>query len=327
MAASLMRRPMPVEQQPSRAAQRKQRLLELENEQRLEDLEALKMTEEQRLILFHSFRSVKFEWSDLDGMRYIRRRYNSPPVYPSTQNRSSAPTSPRPPPLQLHPPSPPCSPPRNQPCETFVVLTNRHTSPSPENSCVRPAPIMVPFPQTPVPFPNAESAPASPTPTITPRDAAWGTSLECTAEPTAKPVRTAKSTLRAGSRRLSSKSRSPMKGLFPSPAPPATASLTVPPIAVPRLLGAQDDDDEDAWIDDDDDVGNTTLRADDGDESLLATPVVSQTQQLQDLLSGDGPYQPIRTPVFNTYSGTVVPPTPTPATAEAEFHVGGKRKR
>ncbi|KAJ6501296.1 hypothetical protein DFH09DRAFT_1102653 [Mycena vulgaris] len=38
-----------------------------ENEQRIEDAETLKMTEKQRLSLFHSFRSVKFEWSDLDG--------------------------------------------------------------------------------------------------------------------------------------------------------------------------------------------------------------------------------------------------------------------
>ncbi|KAJ7697921.1 hypothetical protein B0H14DRAFT_3174358 [Mycena olivaceomarginata] len=47
-------------------------LLELENEQRLEDAEALKFTDEQRLSLFLSFRSVKFEWSDLDGMRSVR---------------------------------------------------------------------------------------------------------------------------------------------------------------------------------------------------------------------------------------------------------------
>ncbi|KAJ6464251.1 hypothetical protein C8R47DRAFT_70473 [Mycena vitilis] len=83
---SLLRRPDPA---PSRAAQRKQRLLDLENEQRLEDAEALKFTEEQRLSLFLSFRSVKFEWSDLDGMRSVRRRYNSscaspPPRSPPT---------------------------------------------------------------------------------------------------------------------------------------------------------------------------------------------------------------------------------------------------
>jgi hypothetical protein len=41
--------------------------------------------QEQRLSLFHSFRSVKFEWSDLDGMRSVRRRYNvrSLPFFPS----------------------------------------------------------------------------------------------------------------------------------------------------------------------------------------------------------------------------------------------------
>ncbi|KAJ6501303.1 hypothetical protein DFH09DRAFT_1336124 [Mycena vulgaris] len=50
---------------PSRAAPRKQRLVELENEQRIEDTGAHKMTE--RRSLFHSFSSVKFKWSDLDG--------------------------------------------------------------------------------------------------------------------------------------------------------------------------------------------------------------------------------------------------------------------
>ncbi|KAJ6535842.1 hypothetical protein DFH09DRAFT_1283959 [Mycena vulgaris] len=64
--ATTMRRPVDLAP-PSRAAPRKQRLLELENEQRIEDTEAHKMTEEQRLSLFHSFRSVKFKWSDLDG--------------------------------------------------------------------------------------------------------------------------------------------------------------------------------------------------------------------------------------------------------------------
>ncbi|KAJ7067198.1 hypothetical protein C8F01DRAFT_1120616, partial [Mycena amicta] len=296
--ATLMRRPMAMDPQPSRAAQRKQRLLELENEQRLEDLEALKMTEEQRLILFHSFRSVKFEWSDLDGMRSVRRRYNSPPVHPPVQTRSPTPTtpnSPRPPPLQLHLASPP-------PSEAFAVLTNRHTS-----SCA------VPFPQISIPFPSAESAPASPTPTITPRDAAWGTSLESTTEPTAKPVRTTKSTLR----RSSSKARPPLKGLLPSP---ATTTLSVPsPIVVPKLptgLGPQDDEDEDAWVDEDDEFdGNTTLRPDDDDE-FLATPVAPQSWQLENALGVGVPY---------TYSGCVLPPTPTPANAEAEFHVGSKR--
>ncbi|KAK0474570.1 hypothetical protein IW261DRAFT_1498244 [Armillaria novae-zelandiae] len=54
----------------SRAAQRKQRLLEIENEQRLEDVEALKMTEEQRQVLLRSFASVTFEFFPLDGLEW-----------------------------------------------------------------------------------------------------------------------------------------------------------------------------------------------------------------------------------------------------------------
>jgi len=56
----------------SRAAQRRLRLLEAEKQQRLEDLEALKMTEEQRQILWRSFRSVKVEFCDLDGLSWTR---------------------------------------------------------------------------------------------------------------------------------------------------------------------------------------------------------------------------------------------------------------
>ncbi|KAJ7938066.1 hypothetical protein B0H13DRAFT_38593 [Mycena leptocephala] len=51
-----------------RAILRRLRLLELANEQQLEEAEAFELTEEQRVQLFNSFRSVKFEWSDLDGM-------------------------------------------------------------------------------------------------------------------------------------------------------------------------------------------------------------------------------------------------------------------
>ncbi|KAJ7165460.1 hypothetical protein C8R43DRAFT_986413 [Mycena crocata] len=127
MATQTLRRPEP----PSRATLRKQRLLEMENEQRIEDAEALKMTEEQRLSLFHSFRSVKFEWSDLDGMRSVRRRYNSPPV---TE-------------VQCHPSSPPSHPshPQTQsPRAAAHVHSQTHThspshthnSPSPRSSSI-----------------------------------------------------------------------------------------------------------------------------------------------------------------------------------------------
>ncbi|KAJ7796452.1 hypothetical protein B0H14DRAFT_3551069 [Mycena olivaceomarginata] len=62
---------------PSPRPRAKQRLLELENEHRLEDTEALKFTDEQRISLFLSFRSVKLEWSDLDGVRSVRWCCNS----------------------------------------------------------------------------------------------------------------------------------------------------------------------------------------------------------------------------------------------------------
>ncbi|KAF5383441.1 hypothetical protein D9757_006082 [Collybiopsis confluens] len=54
----------------SRAAQRKAKLLQIEKEQKQEDAEALKLTEEQRDTLLQSFSSVKFEFSDLDGMKW-----------------------------------------------------------------------------------------------------------------------------------------------------------------------------------------------------------------------------------------------------------------
>ncbi|KAJ6592993.1 hypothetical protein B0H19DRAFT_11726 [Mycena capillaripes] len=129
--ATTLRRPDPM---PSRAAQRKQRLLELENEQRLEDAEALKFTEEQRLSLFHSFRSVKFEWSDLDGMRSVRRRYNSscpaspppPPRSPAVQPHICVPhISISPPHLHQVQAQPVSVSPTSTPA-AFAVLTNAH---------------------------------------------------------------------------------------------------------------------------------------------------------------------------------------------------------
>ncbi|TFK22479.1 hypothetical protein FA15DRAFT_671453 [Coprinopsis marcescibilis] len=54
----------------SRAEQRRQKLLDAEREQQAEELEALKMTEEQFHTLKRSFMSVKFEFYDLDGLRW-----------------------------------------------------------------------------------------------------------------------------------------------------------------------------------------------------------------------------------------------------------------
>ncbi|KAE9403919.1 hypothetical protein BT96DRAFT_917275 [Gymnopus androsaceus JB14] len=67
----------------SRAAQRKARLLQIEKEQKLEDAEALKLTEEQRSTLIQSFSSVKVEFCDLDGLQWsgsaLRKRAISRP--------------------------------------------------------------------------------------------------------------------------------------------------------------------------------------------------------------------------------------------------------
>ncbi|KAF9458299.1 hypothetical protein BDZ94DRAFT_1270955 [Collybia nuda] len=107
----------------SRAAQRKERLLQIEREQRIEEAEALKMTEEQREILLRSFTSVKVEFSDLDGLKWthsaLRRRQGAP-----------------------HPKSPVSPTPPNH---TFVILTNADlASFSPEDtiraSAARPRP-------------------------------------------------------------------------------------------------------------------------------------------------------------------------------------------
>ncbi|RDB30604.1 hypothetical protein Hypma_005724 [Hypsizygus marmoreus] len=85
----------------SRAAQRKQRLLEIENEQRIEEAEALKMTEEQRQTLLRSFTSVKVEFSDLDGLTWhahahatTTARISAPPAFVILTNADLASFSP-----------------------------------------------------------------------------------------------------------------------------------------------------------------------------------------------------------------------------------------
>ncbi|KAF7783381.1 hypothetical protein Agabi119p4_1405 [Agaricus bisporus var. burnettii] len=68
----------------SRQQHRRNRLLEQEMEQRLEDAEGLVMTEEQRQLLLSPFMSVKCEFHDLDGLRWTqtalhKRQYNRRP--------------------------------------------------------------------------------------------------------------------------------------------------------------------------------------------------------------------------------------------------------
>ncbi|KAF8981217.1 hypothetical protein BDQ17DRAFT_1379883 [Cyathus striatus] len=51
------------------AEQRQLQLLQIEMEQRREEQEALGITEEQCQILLHTFKSVKIEFSNLDGLK------------------------------------------------------------------------------------------------------------------------------------------------------------------------------------------------------------------------------------------------------------------
>ncbi|KAJ7843229.1 hypothetical protein B0H14DRAFT_3868613 [Mycena olivaceomarginata] len=122
----------------------KQRMLELENEHRLEDTEALKFTDEQRISLFLSFRSVKLEWSDLDGMRSSSRpalpllsAARSPYLHRQTQLHTGTwdpvhpPALPLSPHANVHYPAPAAplhfySSPPPAASEAFAFLTNAH---------------------------------------------------------------------------------------------------------------------------------------------------------------------------------------------------------
>ncbi|KAJ6535815.1 hypothetical protein DFH09DRAFT_100033 [Mycena vulgaris] len=254
--ATTMRRPVDLAP-PSRAAQRKQRLLELENEQRIEDAEALKMTEEQRLSLFHSFRSVKFEWSDLDGMRSVRRRYNSPPRlqlhphaqlhHPQTQHQQQpAPTVSVPPPQPQAP--------------AFAVLTNaRLASFSADDTiCLRRSASSSTLCPT-LPSSTASSPALSPLPTPVPH----------------APAKTSPKT-HTHTKPKAKKARSPVKGLFAFPPSPPTPAPATGAIRVPRPpLAAVDEDgdawvDEEGWVDDDADAfgGDTEVEGDDRELEL-----------------------------------------------------------
>ncbi|KAJ7496464.1 hypothetical protein FB451DRAFT_1207869 [Mycena latifolia] len=334
---------------PSRAAQRKQRLLELENEQRIEDAEALKMTEEQRLTLFHSFRSVKFEWSDLDGMRSVRPRYNSPPpprlhlLQPQTPAPEHPQSAPAP---QLHP----------QPQQTaaFAVLTNASlASFSPDETiCVR---------GTSSPYPHHAHSHQHPHP-----QAPHGV------KPKSKKARSPVKGLFAWSpvspASVSISASAPVSRA--SPVPGAPIRVPRPPFASVAGAGDDDDDeeeDEDAWVDEDEELegeeaenpygGYARSRDGDGedeeggddtfDESALPTPVPrmwrfpSPPRPAGASPSTASPAFPRTPPAL----GIEIPrspapvyevefpltPTPhSPAASACSFegeHVGGKRKR
>ncbi|KAF8182759.1 hypothetical protein K438DRAFT_1975400 [Mycena galopus ATCC 62051] len=271
----------------TRAAQRKQRLLELENEQRIEDAEALKFTDEQRLSLFLSFRSVKFEWSDLDGMRSVRRRYNS-----------SCPSSPPPPArAPTHSPARPPALPYPAAPEAFAVLTNARLASFGKDETIRG---YVPFPasperrfcSTPTPYDSAprygakyqseyeySSAPATPAPLVR---SVSSPPAPVRPPPTPPPMRRSPISPKPSKSTLRGKRRSPVKGLFSIACSSSGAAACLEPIRVPLppLVSAAPngsahgaDDDEDAWVDEDE----LTVIADDDDrdddDDGLLTPV------------------------------------------------------
>ncbi|KAJ7252347.1 hypothetical protein B0H12DRAFT_1323849 [Mycena haematopus] len=270
----------------TRAAQRKQRLLELENEQRIEDAEALKFTDEQRLSLFLSFRSVKFEWSDLDGMRSVRRRYNS-----------SCPASPSPVRSLTHSLLSPARPPALQPpsSEAFAVLTNARLATFGKDDTIR-GYASAPFPttperycSTPTPYDSAPryeskyeyeyaSAPATPPPMV--RSVSSPPALVPTPPVMRRSPSISSPSPKSNKTTPRGKRRSPVKGLFSVSA--SSAANCVQPIRVPLpplvssasiIDEAEDDDDEGAWVDEDD----LTVTADDDwegrDADGLVTPV------------------------------------------------------
>ncbi|KDR65311.1 hypothetical protein GALMADRAFT_148792 [Galerina marginata CBS 339.88] len=102
------------EMHASRAEQRRQRLLEVEQELAMEEVEALKMTEKQRQLLHRPFATVKAEFTDLDGQRWTQR-------WTQTALRMRQPPQSQPQPQRRVPRQ---SEALTQTNATFVVLTN-----------------------------------------------------------------------------------------------------------------------------------------------------------------------------------------------------------
>ncbi|KAG6850304.1 hypothetical protein H0H93_015246 [Arthromyces matolae] len=169
----------------TRAAQRKLRQLEIENEQRLEDAEALKMTEEQRQILHNSFRSVKVEFSDLDGLSWQAK---SPKVSSSDQ--------------------------------AFVVLTNADLASFGPHDTIRASISSQPSARTSVSSPSLSSRPFySSSPTLRHTHSTVSLSSQSLSS-----TNTLKAILR---NHRATRSRSPVKGLFPDDAYDSEGERTI----------------------------------------------------------------------------------------------------
>ncbi|KAJ7730710.1 hypothetical protein B0H14DRAFT_3899264 [Mycena olivaceomarginata] len=343
----------------------KQRLLELENEHRLEDADALKFTDEQRISLFLSFRSVKCEWSDLDGMRSMRWSYNSsrpassplpvgrsPYLHPQTQLHTGT----RDP---IHPPALPLSPHAN----AFILLTNAHlvSFGKDDTICVWRPPYSSPtsthsthavaFPVSPhryasatTPAPTYTSTLSPPTPPGMPPTVWSVLSLP------APGAHVADVWWEAEVEREGGEAESRERIVFPSPSPPPLlhrqCKRTPCPIRVslPPLTSvdgdAPEEDDEDAWVDADDDDDDDD---EGGDEDEWMT-VVDDQDHAED---GNGePPTPVprrpelpapqrgggeepQTPIPYSYEREATPTPYSEAEQEREREgeqVGGKRK-
>ncbi|KAF8067535.1 hypothetical protein FPV67DRAFT_1780639 [Lyophyllum atratum] len=168
----------------TRAAQRKQRLLEIENEMRLEDAEALKMTEEQRETLLRSFTSVKVEFSDLDGLAW-----NAP---------CATPTSPK--------------PRGRSPDHAFVILTNADLASFEPHETIRASAASRPRPRTSISSPNLSAA-CGTFPSVPPSlKHSYSALSNFSTSSSYSPSATIKAILKSKTPR----SRSPIKGLFPT---------------------------------------------------------------------------------------------------------------
>ncbi|OBZ73428.1 hypothetical protein A0H81_06600 [Grifola frondosa] len=148
----------------------------LEQEQAAEDREALKMTEEQRDMLIDSFRAVKMEFNDLDGLSWSAALGPSPP--PAMAAVLSAVHPPQPPPRAM-----PNALPRSR--TQLPPSRHRHTTPVDpsffllDDQTSDPAELDTPCPSPKTrrtlaapPLPTAPNIPpAPPTPNTTPAHA------------------------------------------------------------------------------------------------------------------------------------------------------------
>ncbi|KAJ7858513.1 hypothetical protein B0H14DRAFT_3447218 [Mycena olivaceomarginata] len=245
---------------PTRALVRrpaKQRLLELENEHRLEDAEALKFTDEQRISLFLSFRILPSR---------LAAPFGRPLPLPATPHRTRDPI--HLPALPLSPNSyaypapavPPyfCSSPPPAASEAFALLTNTHlvSFGKDDTVCVRPPSYSSPtsthsthavaFPVSPHRYASAPTPMPMHTSTLSPPTPPGMPPIVWSVSSLAAPVRTSPTS--GGKPRSSARE----KGWTTQTTTPCPIRAPLPPLV--SIDGvAPEEGDEDAWVDADDD--------------------------------------------------------------------------